>query len=48
MVDARLSALKARVIAEGESPTHAESRFQSLTSAESGTILKSGLEKLKN
>jgi len=40
MVDARLSALKARAIAEGESPTHAESRFTSLTGAESGTILK--------
>jgi hypothetical protein len=40
MVDARLSALKSRVIAEGESLTHGESRFQSLTSAESGTILK--------
>jgi hypothetical protein len=40
MTEARLSALKARAIREGESPAHAEIRLKSLTSAESGTLFK--------
>ena len=40
LVEARLWALKARVVSEGESQAHVEARFKSLTSAENGTLFK--------